>query len=156
MKTLVIHHLELTWQNGYANVGTTFDELARKTIAHIKRAKYDRVILTQFENWQAQDEHHESGIAELIDEWHDYGYAWELDNDVEDIHDENGFIYEHGNKYVDGGNHSRYVLIDTWIEKLKGHNVSICGAFDGECIEDLEIALRACDIKFKRIENLIV
>lgn len=156
MKILIIHHLESMWENGYKNAGTSFDEIAKKVISHIRRAKYDRVILTQFENWKAQDEHYESGIAEYVTNWYDYAYAWELDDDIEDQPDENGFLYEHGSKYIKGGNHSSYVLISDWIENLQGHSVKLCGAFDGECIEDMEIALNACNVKFKRIEKLIV
>ena len=36
------------------------------------------------------------------------------------------------------------------------HGVYLAGAFDGECIEDMEIALNALKIKFHRVEDLIV
>lgn len=146
MRVLVIHHLESLWESGYKNQGTSFDELVRKAISHIRHAKYDKVILTQFENWQAQDEHYESGIAEYINEWHDYGYGWDYDSIPDESFDD----------YVKGGNHSEYVYLPEWMKNLKYDNVSICGAFDGECIEDLEIALQACNVKFRRIEKLIV
>ena len=60
--------------------------------------------------------------------------------------------------FTPGGNHSELVLIPEWMEDLASEKarVSICGAFEGECIEDLEIALKACKIKFRRIESLIV
>lgn len=48
------------------------------------------------------------------------------------------------------------VLIADWMKKLPSKNVFISGAFDGECIEDLEIALDFLDIDYTRIEKLIV
>jgi hypothetical protein len=153
MKTLIIHHLEMTWEDGYKRAGTSFYELSEKVISHIKRAKYDRIILTQFENWKAQDEHYESGIADFITDWKDYGYGWVEEEGMFD----DGFIKDdYGNEYVKGGNHSEIVLLADWMRLLKNDKVSICGAFDGECVEDLEIALRACAVKFRRVEKLIV
>lgn len=148
MKTLIIHHLEMTWQEGYKRLGTSFDELARKTISHIKRAKYDRVILTQFESWRPLGEHYESGLVEFIDKWVEYGYGWSLD-DANDTDEESCH-------FVEGGNHSEMVMISDWMYSLRDDKVRICGAFDGECIEDLEIALNGCGVKFERVESLIV
>lgn len=156
MKTLIIHHLQKMWEPGYERFGTSFDELAKKTLTHIKRAKYDRVILTQFEAWNPAEEHIESGINNYVNQWEEYGYGWYLDD--EEIKESDGKFMKdkYNNKYVNGGHHSEVVWIAEWMEKLKGDSVSICGAFDGECIEDLEIGLNACDVKFRRIEKLII
>lgn len=148
MKTLIIHHLEIGWESGYNSHGTSFDELARKVISHIKRANYDRIILTQFENFNPQDEHYESGLVQFVTDWKDYAYGWTRDS-ISELEYTSGI-------FVDGGEHSEVVLIDEWMKELKDDEVRICGAFDGECIEDLEIALVGCGVKFKRIEKLIV
>ena len=158
MKTLIIHHLEKTWEHGYKNHGTSFEEMAKKVISHIKRAKYDKVILTQFESSDPKDEHFESGIYKFVDEWYEYGYAWTIEESDKTTTTEHGFILdEYGNKYTNGGNHSEVVLIEDWMLELSSHDdISICGAFEGECLEDLEIALSACSLKFRKIKNLIV
>lgn len=149
MKILVIHHLEEMWGPSLEGRGTTFEEMAFNAIEHIEREEYDRVILTRFENHELGEEHYESGIAHLIDVVEVYSYGWCMDMVEQGCFPDN-------QKWCEGGQHSEIVLIDEWMERLKGHDVSICGAFDGECIEDLEIALSHLGIEFKRIEALIV
>lgn len=146
MKILVIHHLESEWEHGYNRMGTSFEELAEKVIDHLEENDYDRVILTRFENHQLGDEHYLSGLSEWIDQVEVYGYGWERSM-IEDYPE---------TKWVEGGSHSEIVLIEEWIEQLVRHEVSLCGAFDGECIEDMEIALGGVDVPFNRINSLIV
>jgi hypothetical protein len=148
MKVLIIHHLEMMWEPGYNGKNTDFYTLARKTVQYIKRAKPDKVILTRFEDWQPGYEHYESGLADYVTDWEEYGYGW--DREMFDDSDEEGIVW------ADGGHHSEVVLLTDWMRELKGHKVSISGAFDGECIEDLEYALNALNIPFKRVESLIV
>lgn len=160
-KVLIIHHLEMTWETGYNNHETSFYELASKIKTHIKKSNYDKIVLTQFENYKPQHEHYQSGIADLVTNWFDYGYGWDKEGcEVEEKIGCNGEVFQdnYGNEYVKGGDHSEIVLITDWMKELGRYkdNVSICGAFDGECIEDLEIALTACDVKFRRLEKLIV
>ena len=64
-------------------------------------------------------------------------------------------MLDNPDRFCEGGSHSEAVLIEDWMQ-LSGEDVYISGAFDGECIEDLEIALRHCQVKFSRIEDLIV
>ena len=79
MKILVIHHFETMWNDGYKLFGTSFDEVGEKIIAHIKRAKYDRVILTRFEDASFEDEHHYIGLSQYVSCVYEYAYGWESD-----------------------------------------------------------------------------
>lgn len=146
MRTLIIHHLESIWEEGYKKNGTDFETLCFSVVQHIEEVEYDRVILTRFENPQFEDAHHYTGLSQFIDEVQEYGYGWDGDCVLEDEEDED---------WVEGGEHSEFVWLAPWMRTLNG-DVDICGAFDFECIEDLEIALRALEIKFNRIEKLIV
>jgi hypothetical protein len=47
------------------------------------------------------------------------------------------------------------VYIADWMRSLSG-DVYISGAFEGECIEDLEIALSHLRIEFKKVRQLII
>lgn len=147
-KCLIIHHLETCWKDGYHNKGTSFEELCEKVRTHIKRSNYNKVILTRFEDNRLEQEHLINGLTyTYIDDVHSYMYGWE----------EGNIQGEEGVDWVKGGNHSDIVLLDYWMKPLNQFKeVRICGAFDGECIEDLEIALSALNIKYKRLENLIV
>lgn len=143
---LIIHHLEPMWESGYRRFGTSFDELQEKVVEFLSENPFGRVILTRFEDWRAScEDGYCWQLLNLINEVQSYAYGWEA-NCLEEFPD----------RFCKGGNHSEAVLIDDWIVALRGCNVTICGAFDGECIEDLEIALRHVGIDFKREESLIV
>lgn len=149
MKIIIIHHLELYWEHGLKKAGTSFEEMAEEVKKHLESEQYDHVILTRFEDNTIGDEHHDSELANLIDSVYQYGYGWEFKM-VED-----GSLSE-DQKWVEGGYHSEIVLIDDWMEELQGHEVFLCGAFDGECIEDMEYALQGAGVSFNKIYSLIV
>lgn len=108
------------------------------------------VVLTQFEEWKPASEHYLSGIADLVTDWHEYGYGWEKES------------MNHGDVWgVDwciGKTHSEVVWIPQWLWDIKNsrEEVLLCGVFDGECIQDMEVALSHCDIPYKRWERFIV
>lgn len=141
-RVLIIHHLERIWETGYKKFGTSFDELVEKFHEHLSRETYDLVILTRFEDFQLGDDYWQ--IAQYIDRVETYAYGWEKQE-----------MLDNPDRFCEGGSHSEAVLIEDWMQ-LSGEDVYISGAFDGECIEDLEIALRHCQVKFSRIEDLIV
>lgn len=141
MKTLIIHHLELCWESGYKKFGTSFEELIEKFAFHLDSVSYDRIILTRFEESAMGPEYWP--IANYVNEVLPYAYGWEATEKE-----------AYPDMFAEGGNHSEVVLIEDWM-KIPGE-VYISGAFDGECIEDLEIALRHCNVPFSRIEHLIV
>lgn len=144
MKTIVIHHVQSIWNNSLIKYGTSFEEVIENVYNHLLDNYYDDVIITNFEAGFYLDDD-----QLLLDQFcpavYDYGYGW----------DEEALNYADWN-YIPGGNHSEVVPIDDWMKTLKGE-VYLCGAFDGECIEDMEIALSSLDnIILNRIESLII
>jgi hypothetical protein len=138
----------MEWEEGYQKFGTSFYSLAKEVITHIKRAKYDRVIATLYDNWEPEDSHFECGIVNYVTQWENYNYGW--------CHEHFLRREKNNQEFVLGGNHSDYVLIAPWMKELKNHKISICGAFEGECIEDLEIALKSIKLNFRKLNHLIV
>lgn len=147
MRVLIIHHLETCWENGYRKFGTSFEELQEKFLRHLRAARYDKVILTRFEDFALGDDYFPE-LAEKISVVHEYGYGWPAEALTEKMAD--------GYSFAPGGTHSEAVMLTPWMRELQGAQVRIAGAFDGECVEDLEIALRAVGVAFKRLEKLIV
>ena len=147
MRTLIIHHLETIWKAGYERFGVTFEIMAEKVVDYLREHEYDQIILTRFEDDRLEDEHHYTGLSEFIHQVFTYAYGWCQEDVLDDEDDEN---------WTEGGYHSEYVYLAPWMRTLAGCKVDICGAFDGECIEDLEIALEALEIPFNRIEELII
>ncbi len=146
-RTLLVHHLEPMWEGGYKRYGTSFIEQAEKVLEHVWASNYDRIIMTLFEDRGLGPAHAELGLVALCPSVYTYGYGWESDMDPGE-----------GCRFVEGGAHSEVVLVEPWMDEmaLEGDRVHLCGAFDGECIEDMEIALRAAGVWFERLEDLIV
>jgi hypothetical protein len=171
MNVLLAHHLQPYWQDGLAKFGTDIYAECEKVSDYLSDSEIDKLIFTQFEYDKGEQSHdaympifqvcEDKGIRI---EWHEYGYAWELESF--DFHDysaalekiEDGEIVEdnHGQCLALGGNHSSVVLIEDWQRQLAQHTVYLCGAFDGECIEDMQLALYAVNCKYKRLNHLIV
>jgi len=143
MKVLIIHHLEEMWQAGYKKFGTDYESLQELFVEYLTENEFDHVILTRFEDWKLGDEHYL--IAPFINKVYDYAYAWDaecLENDPDN--------------FVKGGDHSEAVLITDWIKNLRGHEVYLSGAFIGECLEDIQIALESQGIEPVLIDELCV
>ena len=142
MKVLILHHVESMWNESLKNYGTHIDQVVYDIYEHLQENNYDKVILNRFDDWKLEECH--NPISDYIDDINIYAYGWEED------------MFENESQYCEGGSHSMVVEIADWMHKLKGCDVDICGAFDGECIEDLEIALEHLGISYNRIENLII
>lgn len=145
MKTIIIHHLQEMWNSGLQKMGTSFDEMLEKTVEHLQENHYDNIIVTNFEANRDLDDA-QWPLGNFYPTVHDYCYGW-----TKDMFEG----YENDFTLVEGGIHSEVVLVEDWMKELEGE-IYLCGAFDGECIEDMEIALTGAEKEFKRIENLIV
>lgn len=159
MRTIIIHHLQVMWDRGLRNLGTDFETELEKVVEHLREEQYSRVIVTNFEANFGLDFEQEI-LQEFNPVVYEYMYGWELDTRV--FTNEDISVLENGQTvnckqdicWTLGGNHSDVVIVDDWMKELQG-DIFICGAFDGECIEDLEIALEGAGKDFKRINELI-
>lgn len=146
MKVLILHHVEPMWAQALKRFDTSFEALQEKILDFLAENVFDKIILTRFEDWKACPS--EGYFPELLDKVsnvHEYAYGWEREE-----------LEAHPDLFCEGGTHSGAVLLADWMIPLKRADVTIAGAFDGECIEDLEIALTHLGVKFGREESLIV
>ena len=143
---LIIHHLESMWDRSLLKLsGKGFFDWASELAEELSNGhSYSKIILTQFENFEPEDGHFETGLEGFVNDWHDYAYGWE-----------HVPIGQEGD-YTEGGSHSPFVYLPEWLKEFKGRDVKLCGAFDGECIEDMEIALKAVGASVERWEKFIV
>jgi hypothetical protein len=167
MKTLIIHHLEPMWNEGYKTHNTNFEELLEKFYNYLTENIFDRVILTRFEDHKLDDSYcfystendEYVELSNFINKVHTYDYGWckdsVFDGELPEQNQDGFYVNEWGNVYCDGGMHSEIVWIPEWMKDLKG-DIFISGAFDGECIDDLETALSALNKTFYRINELII
>jgi hypothetical protein len=149
MRVLLIHHFETMWDTGLRLFGSSFEEMGELLLDNLGSHEYDRVILTRFEDSRLEIEHHEIGIAEHIDDVHAYSYGCEPEMFPPE---------DEGITWAVGGHHSGAVELPDFLHNLKrrGAHVDLCGAFDGECIEDMEIALTTLKVPFRRLDHMIV
>lgn len=122
-----------------------FEEYQSKVIEYLdENYPEEQLLITRLEDHKINNEYYQwfHLRCPLVRE---YGYGWDQVI-VED--DEYG-------EYIKGGNHSEYVQIADWMHSLP-KELKIAGCFDGECLEDLEIALNHLEIKFDKIHELIV
>ena len=148
MNVLILHHVETMWAESLLKIGgVDFETFLWDIKEHIEENDYDKIILTRFEGCELESEHW--SIAEYISEVQEYACGWCADMYDSDYHIE-------GVDYCEGGQHSEVVELQQWQHNLKGHNVNLAGAFDGECIDDMETALNFLSVPFERIEHLIV
>ena len=137
----------MMWDNPLQNRGTSFYEELQKVCEHLSENSYDLVIVTNFEAGFDLDKEQWS-LNMFNPQVEDYMYSWEK----EEVEQWPG--YKEGIDYCQGGTHSEVVLTPEWLRNLNGV-IHLCGAFDGECIEDMEYALEGAGKKYKRIEHLI-
>jgi hypothetical protein len=134
------------WAAALKKFGTSFDALQEKILDFLAENSFDKIILTRFEDWKAcPSEGYYPELLEMVSCVHDYAYGWEKNQ-----------LEENPELFCEGGSHSEAVLLADWMRPLKRDAVTIAGAFDNECIEDLEIALRFLGVEFQREESLIV
>jgi len=150
MKTLLIHHLEELWSDGYKNFGTSFEAEAAKIANYIRKSDFERVLLVRMEDFDLGEEHHSAGLNELVDDVEIYAYGWNREElEEEDPEGE-------GVRWADGCDHSEVVLLDDWIKDLVGQDVTLVGAFEGECVATVSAAMDQCGVSYQREESLIV
>ncbi len=139
----IIHHVEPCWNGSLNMMGTDFEILELKIANYIRRCHPKRVILTRFEYHEIDCVDYPN-LIDLVDDVYNYGYGWEPE------------MFDDPNEYCEGGSHSKVVYIPDWIKQLKRQKVNLCGAFKGECLEDMQIALNHVGAKHKLIHSLSV
>ena len=146
-RVLILHHVEPDWEAPLVSRGTSFEEVCEDIIDHIENSEqYDRIILTRWEDWELCDEHYHTGIAHYVTQVENHCYGWEAaaaEQDTDTV-------------WAEGGTHSEVVPLYNWILGLQDSEVFLAGAFDGECIEDMEYALKGANVNFTRLNHLII
>lgn len=157
--TLLIHHLEETWRDGLSRFGMTPEVMARNIIDFLHSPKgraINDVILTTWEMPRPCDVQKpviDYLIARGIAYQHQvFGYA-----EVRETYQGQNCTLIQATRYPDDPN--QVVYIEDWHRQLKkSASVSLCGAFDGECIQDAEDMLTyvRADGNYLKLDDLVV
>lgn len=157
MKVLIVHHLQPMWEIGLNEKGTSFEEMKEALIDYLSVENFDKIIFTLFEDYERMNYH--SGLyGNFL--FVEYGYGWWPEDYENAKETEYGYI-ENENIYIPVSNSyycERWALINEDVKEWlpsKDDEVYICGAFEGECLADLESILQYSEIKYNMINELI-
>ena len=150
MNVLILHHVESMWASTmWTHCGVVMESYIAQIKKHLMGERYDMVIVTQLEGaeWEAET----APIHPYITHHELYGYGMEMAQAME-------YDWAEGNEYAPGGRHSEIVELPDWLHDLVGTSihVDLIGAFEGECIEDIEVAMCYLDIQYRKIGRLVV
>lgn len=163
MKTLLLHHFEPYWEHSLLKYDTSFEQEVEKVIDYIEYNKnnIEKVIITLFEDLELSIEH--NSILNICNENNidiehlNYGYGWTKD-EISTLQD---FSEQNINKTWCQGTRDYHddddiILIEDWMHNLKEKEVVLCGAFEGECIRDIEAAFDSINVNYEKYSPLIV
>jgi hypothetical protein len=169
MTTLIAHHLEELWDESLKRYDTSFDEEVERLSDFIKHSgvEIDNIIVTSFENSE-WDEGHSPLIKTAEDlnipiRLETYGYGMQRvlsDESSMEIYpdDKENITWCYGERdhHERDGEEQDVLDIEEWMGELKGREVILVGAFEGECLNDMETILDNQDIIFHKVEELCV
>lgn len=137
--TLIIHHLEETWREGLAGFDITPEDAALNIIDFLhspQGRRINNVVLTTWEMPGPCDV--QRPITEYLSargipyQHHIFGYG-----EHREMYKGQDCTLIQATRY--GDDPDQVVCMEDWHEDLARHtSVSLCGAFDGECIQDAE------------------
>lgn len=169
MAVLLAHHLEEYWDESLRNYNTSFDEEIEKVCDFIKHSgvEVNKIIVTSFENNEWDDGHFPLiSLAESLNipiEHEVYGYAMTRILDDEESmkrypKEKENITWCYGERdYHDReGNEQDVLDIEDWIKELRGNDVVLIGAFEGECLNDMETILNNQEISYHKVDELCV
>lgn len=169
MAILLAHHLEEFWDESLKKYDTSFDEEVEKLSDFIKHSgvEIDKIIVTSFENFDWDVGHFPLiQTAESLNipiELQTYGYGMQRitsdEDSMERYPDEQENItwcYGERDYHERDGEEQDVLDIEDWMIELRGSDVILVGAFEGECLNDMETILKSQEIDFHKVEELCV
>lgn len=165
-KTLLLHHFEPYWDDAMEKYNTSFEEEMEKVCDYIEFHSeiIDNVIITSFEEINFSLEY--EPIIELCENLkikitlETYAYGWNYD---EIVGMEDNPKYNENTENINwcyGGRdyhcENDILIIDDWIKNLNNSGVLLAGAFEGECINDIETIFDNIGINYEKINELTV
>ncbi|MHD0644911.1 hypothetical protein ACYPKM_04745 [Pseudomonas aeruginosa] len=157
--TLLIHHLEEEWREGMLGFGTSPEQASKNIIDYLESPagrKINHVIFTRFEEFfpceTQQDIMTYLQRRDIQFEHQTFPYGMERE-----MFDDRDVTLVRANRYPD--NPDAVIEIEDWHLKLReSESVTLCGAFDNECVQDAEDMLgyvRGVG-GYERVDGLIV
>lgn len=154
--TLILHHFESHWNHGLSKFGLSIENMSDQIIDFLsnKRPDINNIIITRFEGIDFELEHakiqqfaEDKNIEIRIEEYAYSYYRESFPNSDYDL-----IIPTRDNSDPDN-----VLPVMDWQKELKEHkSVILAGAFEGECVRDMEDILLYTRGDFEKIDELVV
>lgn len=163
--TLLIHHFDSMFNEGLKKFGTDLESMGEQLSDFMieNKDKINKIILTTFEDFELNDpeQHIIKNLSERLSipfEHITYGYGWS--RDISDGDCENYPESERDIGWIQAtreySSDDDVLQIEDWHHDLNGKNVTITGAFVGECLKDAETVLEFCGADVQYYNSLCV
>jgi len=158
-KILILHHFEPYWDKSSKEFNTSFEEEMSKILDFVYYVdSISNIIITRFEESQLDHDYYllqELCLSKGIKlECRQYGYGFIRQEESEYIESDLNKTWCQGNRDYHGDDD--VLILEDWHHKLKGEDVLLAGAFEDECLNDMEAILISVDANYKKLDDLSV
>lgn len=159
LNTLILHHFESKWNDALQKFDLDMEKMSNQIIDYLstKGEHINNIVITKTKGVDVEPEHNKIMKYALDNEIQisiqEYGYSYYKENFTDDeLKNEEFIIPTRDNKDKDN-----ILPIKEWQKELSLHNtVSIAGAFEGECIRDMEDIVLHTRGEYDKVKELVV
>lgn len=157
MKILWLHHFEDYWNSSLKEFDTNFNKELLKVMNYLENEKIDKVLITRFTENKESDCHYPlisfCNFKNIRIEFKEYGYGFRNDNNEYKKKDlGKDWIYGNREEHTE----KDILPIAEFQKELKNNEVYLGGAFENECLNDVETIMEHLNINYKKIQELCV
>ena len=157
MKVLWLHHFEDYWNHSLKEFDTNFEKELLKIMNYLEYSDIDKVLVTRFMENKEGDCHlpliNFCNSKNIRIEFKEYGYGFRNDNNEYKTKD-------YGKEWIYGNRQEHtekdVLPIEEFQKELKNHEVYLGGAFENECLNDVESIMKHLEINYIKINELCV
>ena len=157
MKVLWLHHFEDYWNHSLKEFDTNFEKELLKVMNYLEHEEFNKVLITRFMENKEGDCHlpliNFCNSKNIRIEFKEYGYGFRNDNNEYKKKD-------YGKEWIYGNRQEHtekdVLPIEEFQKELKNHEVYLGGAFENECLNDVESIMKHLEINYIKINELCV
>lgn len=157
MNILWLHHFEDDWNYSMKEFNTNYEKELIKILNYLENENIDKVLVTRFLKNKSGDCHEFliafCQIKGIQIEFKEYGYGFRNDDNQYKKKDF-GKSWIYGNR--SGHDENDILIIEDFQRELKNHTIFLGGAFENECLNDVETVMNHLNINYTKIPELCV
>lgn len=157
MKILWLHHFEDYWNHSLKEFDTNFEKELLKVMNYLENKDIGKVLVTRFLENEESECHYPlirfCNAKNIRIEFKEYGYGFKNNNE-EYKKEDYGTEWIYGNRA--DHDETDVLPIEEFQRELKNYEVYLGGAFENECLNDVETIMKHLNIDYTKIQELCV